>query len=273
MNDFYAVGLDVGGTKIAGGLVRFPDGVVVERRRIATGAERGPDAVLADAVALARELAHHVPAGERFVGVGLGVPELVDLSGRITSAHTIDWRGVPLTERFADVGPVWVESDVRAAAVAEARFGAGRAYRIIAYVTVGTGISSTLVIDGHPYAGARGNALILASSPTSVICPECGVWVRPILEEFASGPALAKHGDPRAAGEALGSGVGWLVNVLDPDAVIVGGGLGLAGGLYWEAFVESARRHIWAAATRELPIVMAELGADAGVVGAAARSG
>lgn len=289
MSDFWAVGLDVGGTKIAGGLVRFPDGVVVERRRIATGADRGPDVILADAVELARELSRCVPTGGRFAGVGLGVPELVDLTGRVTSAHTIDWRGVPFTERFADVGPVWVESDVRAAALAEARFGAGRPYLIIVYVTVGTGISSTLVVDGTPYAGARGNALILASSPTSVLCPECGGWVRTVLEEFASGPALANRyraeraedvlaaaeQDPvarqvvRDAGEALGSGVGMLVNVLDPDAVIVGGGLGLAGGLYWGAFVESARRHIWADATRELPIVAAQLGADAGVIGAA----
>jgi predicted NBD/HSP70 family sugar kinase len=76
------------------------------------------------------------------------VPELVDPIGQITSGHTIDWRGLSLTELFASVGPVCVEADVRAAALAEARLGAGRAYRIIAYVTIGTGISSTLVLDG-----------------------------------------------------------------------------------------------------------------------------
>jgi glucokinase len=296
VDDTWAVGLDIGGTKIAGGLIRFPAGDIEHRRRILTLADRGPRAVLADAVELAQELAARVPHGGRCIGVGVGVPELVDPNGQVTSGHTIDWRGVSLIEPFAKIGPVCLEADVRAAALAEARLGAGRTYRQIAYVTVGTGISSTLVVDGRPYTGARGNALILASSPTSVVCPTCGTWARPVLEEFASGPALVRRynqgrSEPvenseavvaaaaqgeldamqvvRDAGEALGSALGFLVNVLDPDAVVVGGGLGLAGGLYWEALVDSARRHIWAETTRELPIIPAQLGLDAGLIGAA----
>ncbi|MBX9625917.1 MAG: ROK family protein, partial [Gemmataceae bacterium] len=73
----------------------------------------------------------------------------------------------------------------------------------------------------------------------------------------------------REAGEAVGAAVGWLVNVLDPEAVAVGGGLGLAGGPYWDALVDSTRRHVWAEAARGLPVVPAGLGADAGLVGAA----
>jgi glucokinase len=298
-DDGWAVGLDVGGTKIAGGLVRFPAGEVVARRQVPTGASRDAEDVLADAVGMARDLAGGVPPGGHFAGVGLGVPELVDLDGRLASGGTIDWRGVPLGNRFAEVGPVWVEADVRAGAAAEARFGAGRTYRLFAYVTVGTGISHTLVQDGRPYAGARGNALVLASGPTSVRCPGCGTWARLVLEAVAAGPALvaahnagrpdpvgrtedvlaaAAQGDPgaaqvvRDAAEALGSGIGWLVNVLDPEAVVVGGGLGLAGGLYWDAFTDSVRRHVWADATRDLPIVRAELGADAGLIGAAVHA-
>lgn len=289
-DDMWAVGLDVGGTKIAGGLVRFPAGEVTARRRIPTRAGRVANQILDDAVEMARELAAGVPPGGRFCGIGLGVPELVDLDGRITSAATIDWREIPLGERFAAVGPVWVEADVRAAALAEARFGAGRAYRLFAYVSVGTGISHTLVQDGRPYAGARGNALILSSGPTSVRCPACGSWSRTVLELIASGPALAAafnvnraedvlaaadSGDPAAiqivrdAAEALGSGIGFLVNVLDPEAVVIGGGLGLAGGIYREALHDSIRRHTWSDVTRDLPIVPAALGADAGQIGAA----
>jgi glucokinase len=257
------------------------------------------EGALADAIGMARDLAGGVPPGGRFAGVGLGMPELVDPGGRLASGVTIDWRGVSLTDRFTGVGPVWVEADVRAAALAEARFGAGRAYRLFAYVAIGTGISHTLVQDGRPYAGARGNALVLASGPTSVRCPGCGTWARPVLEAVTSGPALVaayNAGRPvpvgraedvlaaaaqddrdavrvvRDAAEALGSGVGWLVNALDPEAVVVGGGLGLAGGLYWDVFLDSVRRHVWAEATRTLPIVRAELGADAGLIGAAVHA-
>ena len=76
----------------------------------------------------------------------------------------------------------------------------------------------------------------------------------------------------RSAGEALGNSVAFLCNVLDPAAVIVGGGLGLAGGLYWDAFVAATRAHIYAEETRALPILPAALGVDVGLIGAAVRS-
>jgi glucokinase len=282
----------VGGTKTAGGVVDIKSGGVLLRRTMPTRADRGGEAVLADAVGLAEALQADAAARELQVsGIGLGVAELVDLAGNVTSSHTIAWRGVPVRERLARLAPVVVESDVRAHALAEARYGAGRPFRLFAFVTVGTGISCCLVQDGRPYAGARGNALILASSPLTTACSACGATLRPVLEEFASGPALAARlgaaraedvlaaaaeGDLEAAqvvesaGAALGVSVGWLVNVLDPEAVIVGGGLGLAGGLYWESFVAAAREHIWADASRDLPILMAGLGPDAGLIGAAA---
>lgn len=294
----HVVGLDIGGTKMAGALVSFPLGRIVARHIVPTGATRGGDAVLADALTLTRRiLAEAHERGVDVGGIGVGVAELVDPAGVIASNQTLDWHGLALAESFAPLAPTVIESDVRAAALAEALFGAGRLFRDVVYVTVGTGISHCLVRDGQPYAGARGNALIFASAPFSVTCTVCGAAQRPVLEEIAAGPALVAHynrrrpgaavsardvtdaaalGDPvavevvRGAGEALGVGVGFLVNVLDPEAVIVGGGLGLAGGLYWQCFEPAARRHIWADNTRDLPIMAAALGVDAGVVGAAA---
>src|SRR6267142_2516747 len=150
-------------------------------------------------------------------------------------------------------------------------------------------------------AQAAGIAITLSSSPLSTVCNHCGAKLRPVLEEFASGPAVAKrfaqatkeqnresvesceevfraasNGNKVAtdiltsAGEALGVSVAFLVNVLDPEMVVVGGGLGMAGGLYWEAFQRSCREHIFSDDTRGLPIVSAKLGTDAGLVGAAA---
>lgn len=296
----YALGLDVGGTKIAGGVVALHTGEILAGRVIRTGARRGGEAVLGDALVLARDLAGEAAGmGVPLDGLGVGVAELVDPEGNIGSAHAIGWRGVPVRGRFSAVLPAVVESDVRAAALAEALYGAGGAYSLFAFVAVGTGISSCLVQNGRPFAGARGNALVLASSPYSTACTVCGAELHPVLEELASGPALvaryneargaraergeqvlaaAEAGDEaavevvRAAGYALGNGVAFLVNVLDPEAVVVGGGLGSAGGLYWESFTASTREHIYGDATRELPILPAALGPDAGLIGAAAAT-
>lgn len=295
-----AIGLDVGGTKIAAGLVLKPSGQVLQRRVIPTRPERGGDAVLDDVIALTGELLA-AAARLRFevLGIGVGIAELVDRQGRITSAHTIDWQRLPVQPRLAELAPTVVEADVRAAALAEAQFGAGQEYRLFTYVTVGTGISTCLVQAGRPYAGARGNALVLGSSPLTTRCHNCGSVLTPVLEAIAAGPALVTQynqrvspdrrltrgeavmaalaqGDPVAAaiidqaGDALGVSVGWLVNVLDPEAVVVGGGLGLAGGRYWERFVASTRQHIYAHNSRGLPIIPAALGPDAGLIGAAA---
>src|SRR5688500_6428544 len=96
-----AVGLDVGGTKIAGGVVALDTGQVLARRAIPTYAEHGGAAVLEDALALAEALcADTRRLGLAVHGIGVGVPELVDLDGRMTSAHAIAWRDLPVRERF-----------------------------------------------------------------------------------------------------------------------------------------------------------------------------
>lgn len=293
----WAIGLDVGGTKIAGGLVVGDTGEVRARLTIPTGPERGGEAVLADAVALAEQLAAEADAiGLGLRGVGVAVAELVDGDEAVRTGHLIGWAGLPVRSRFAHLAQTTLESDVRAAALAEARLGAGLPFDPFVYVTVGTGISSCLVQGGRPYAGARGGALVLASGPLSLTCDACGAPVRQVVEEVASGPALVDRyrrrgsrsvaraedvvaavaaGDADAAdvvgtaGDALGGAVGFLVNVLDPAAIVVGGGLGVAGGLYWDRFVAATRAHVWNAAARDLPIIPAGLGPDSALVGAA----
>jgi glucokinase len=294
-----AIGLDIGGTKIAAGVVLWPSGDILRRTIVATNPARGGEAVLQDVCELAKQL-HDWARGEQIevAGIGAGVAELVDPDGNVTSSCTIDWSGRPVQRRLSEIAPAQVESDVRAAAVGEAIFGAGREHRLFVYMTVGTGISYCLMQDAHPFKGAKGNAIVMGSSPLSTVCAHCGAKLRPVLEEFASGPAIAKrfaqvanpedagtcemvfraasHGDRQAveiltsAGEALGVSTAFLVNVLDPEMIVVGGGLGTAGGLYWDAFERSCREHIFADNSRGLPIVVATLGVDAGLVGAAA---
>ncbi len=293
----HAIGIDLGGTKIAAGLVQLPAGRVIAKAIIPTAPERGGSAVLQDTVTLARRLqaqATRIPS--QICGIGVGICELVNLEGEIKSDYLIKWQGLDAQQALAAIAPTRFESDARAPALAEARYGAGLPYRNFIYLTIGTGISYCLVLDGKPYAGAHGNAIIAASGLLSSDCEACGASLDRSLEEYASGPALvarynrqsgeelsngaevtaaAAAGNEIAkailssAGAALGNTAGFLINALDPQALIVAGGLGLAGGLYWDSFVASTQRRIWAPEHRALPIIPAGLGLDAGMVGAA----
>lgn len=307
------IAVDVGGSKIAAGLVDVATGTVSDRRHAPTAASRGGDAVLADVVRLVTELhrlaTQSAPAAND-PSVGIAVAELVDLQGNIQSEQTIAWRGVDLSEAVSIAGsPAVVSSDVRAGALAEARLGAGVSRDPFVYVSVGSGISSTLVIGGRPYTGARGNAIVAASGAFTHDCPVCAEVVSIVPEHVASGHGMVERfaqtrpgttvegvadiavaaaaGDVEAStvlqhgGRMLGVIIARLVDVLDPEAVVVGGGLGVGlgfenapePGAFHEAFMASVRSHIWAENSRQVPIVPAALGVDAVLIGAAVAAG
>jgi glucokinase len=182
----------------------------------------------------------------------------------------VEWRRLPAWETLGAVAPVIFEADVRAAALAEARLGAGQSSPIFLDVTFGAGSSCCLMLEGRPHLGTHGLTGTMASSPPGAPCERCGHTSGRSLEAFASGPGLvaryraaggeAKDGSAvlaataagneaarrivQSASDALGSPVALWVNTLGPGAVVVGGGLGVSEGLYWEHFREAARRHI-----------------------------
>ena len=222
------------------------------------------------------------------------MPELVGLDGRIVSEAVVPGLDADAwVSRLETVGPTVVESDVRAGATAEAICGAGRPYRSFCFVSVGTGISYCHVEQGVAHRGAHGAAILLGSSVTAEWVAD-GARHQWVLEELASGPALLAryrdlggtgatpaeilhaYGEEEAATQAvaeaaraLGIGIAMLVNLIDPEAVVVGGGLGSAAGPFWELTVESAREHIWADVARDVAVVQAELGARSAAIGAA----
>jgi glucokinase len=279
VNARQAIGIDVGGTKIAAGLVSLADGTIVEKRVVPTRLENRGTAALEDAVQLARELSRERPVDR----IGLGICELVNRAGEIVSSNCLGWSTPEVRQRFAAIAPIVIEADVRAAALAEARFGAGRGLGNFLYVSVGTGISCSLVIGGVPFTGARGATGTFASGPMPGFSES--------LEDIASGPAIARcfkrnSSTPevflaaeagevdaiavvRGAAEALGGALGWLVNTLDPEWLILGGSLGLREGMYRDLLQAAMRRHIWWPGHREIPLVSAGLGSDAGLIGAA----
>jgi glucokinase len=294
---FLVLGIDIGGTKTSAGIVRFPSGDLLHQESVPTNPKRAGEAVLRDIAALAdRVAAQGRRSGLELAGLGIGVCELVDGNGRILSHSCLAFDENQMREALGHLGPMMLDADVRAAALAEALFGAGKRFKIFVYVTIGTGIAACLMLDGVPYLGARGATGTMASSPLNFVCNHCGQTSQQTLEEVASGPGLvtrfnrvrpgaalrgqdvleaALRGDldalrvVQSAGEALGSTVGLLVNVLDPEALVIGGGLGLSEGPFWDSFIASTRQHIWSDVHRNLPILRAGTGTHAGTIGAA----
>ena len=289
------VALDIGGTKIAGGLVSS-DGRIRAQVAVPTERDGGRDpGLLASYRTAAGLLAHATEQGWSVCGLGIGVPEYVSAEGLLTSRLVLDWDVQP-KELFADLGPVTVDSDVRCGARAEARLGAGRGRSSMLYVTVGTGLSSTLVVDGVPFAGARGEAIAFGELPVD---RAAAPHEKGSLENFASGQgitdrflrledvpvdapvrgaadviALADRGHRGAAlvvdsaALALGVAIAWMVDILDPQVVVLGGGLGTSTGR-WEGLVRAEYERRSAARPGAAPLERAVLGPSSGLVGAA----
>jgi len=302
-----AVGLDVGGTKIAAGLVGA-DGSVLLRERLST-----PDDTEA-LFELLVDAALRLSQGQVDIPVGVGAAGLVSHDGVIRYAPNISWVDEPLQQRLAErLGvAVTIDNDASAAAWGEFRVGAGSAVRSMAMLTLGTGVGGGLVIDERLVRGASGFGSEFGHIIVDEGGPACPCGNHGCLEPLASGTAIgriarerlaggqvpagsalhrldavtgkavtvAAHAGDAAAREVLatagfwlGVGIASLCNAVDPELVVIGGGAIQAGELVLEparrAFVE---RLIGAAQRRPTKIVRASLSDDAGLVGAALLS-
>ena len=289
------LGVDVGGTNIRAGLFLPRSGTIRHVRTIRTDAANGGRQALTRAAAVAREVVEEgSKSGLSVHRVGIGVPELVGPGGEIESRAVLPWQSQRVRKAFAAFGDVTIASDVRAAALAEARLGAARGTPTFLYVGVGTGISSTLFIDGQPYLGAHGHAIAFASGATCATGGRDGATNFAPLESCASGPALVRRakelgchaedaaevcraareegvarGVVDAAATELAAHVAILVNALDPSLVVLGGGLGGAPGRYWNSFRAALPRFAWGRNARRVRVRRARLGARGGLIGAA----
>ncbi|MFC0527739.1 ROK family protein [Phytohabitans kaempferiae] len=288
MTDGVVVALDVGGTDIKGALVG-PGGVVRHRARRATGAGRGQPAVVASILDFAGTLAGRARAGGWTArAAGVVVPGVVDEElGVAVKAANVPLASVPLRDLVADrlEVPAALGHDVRGGALAEARLGAGRDADHVLFVPVGTGIAAAYVAGGAVLAGA-GAAGELGHVVVRPGGPRCGCGARGCLEAVASAAAIARRagrpapevvaraaaGDPAAAAvwrdavEALADGLLTVQALLDPQVVVLGGGLSRAG----EALLGPLRAALRERLTfqREPRIVGAALGDEAGCLGA-----
>ena len=282
--------MDVGGTKIAVGLVDRGGGVH-SLRTVPTGRPG------AESLGRASEVAATVAAageeeGLDILGTGIGIPELVE-DGRITSHAVVAWTDAGVVEAFSAYAPIRVEADVWAAGLAEARLGEGAGWPVSVYVNLGTGISHCLLIDGRPFQGQHGRALMCGSTMFRVLDTNSDRLVGSCMEDMASGRGIseryesltgeiiaasevferAEGGEARArrvvdqSVDLLGHMIANLIDILDPGAVIVGGGFVNVPGLL-DRIGDVARRTVWSDRARETPILAATCGPLTGVIGA-----
>ncbi len=302
-----AVGVDIGGTKIAA-LRTSAEGEIRARTVIPTPATDQTAAMPAIEAAAAAVLEDGVSA------IGVGLAGLIDVrSGVLLSAPNLDWRNLAVSDGLgATFGlPVTVDNDATVAAWGESRLGASRGSDNSLFVGIGTGIGGGIVAGGRLLRGAHGLAGEIGHIIVEPDGPLCGCGNRGCWEQVASGLAIARAGrrvvadepgsmiarlaggDPlRATGELvteaaregdaaaveilttvarrLGEGVAGLVNVLDPDVVVIGGGVGEAGDLLLGPLREAYLAAVEGADVRpEVAIMPAQLGNDAGAIGAA----
>lgn len=287
------VALDVGGTSMKGALVT-EDGAVLHSTRVRTGRGRGPQAVVdtvVDSVAALAATPGYTPRA-----VGLALPGVVDAAARVARySSNIGWRDVPfgeLIEQRLDL-PTAIGHDIRAGGLAEARIGAGAGRDPLLFVAIGTGIAGAHVVSGSPLSGAHGAACELGHVVVRPDGPRCGCGQRGCVEAIASASSLARRyrqaagadataeritalaaaGDEIAADlwretvEVLADGLLIGIAMLDPQLVVIGGGLGQAGETLLAPLRNAVRERASFHAVPE--IVGAALGEEAGCIGAA----
>jgi len=299
-----ALAVDLGGTDLKSAVVDG-NGKILHRSRISSGAKESKEKILKkilEASLLEKKWAQG--GGFQVVGIGLGIPGIVSHPQGVVhrSPHFPAWRNFPILKRLKSHlrFPVAVDNDATQAARGEGWRGAGRGHRNFVLLTLGTGIGGGIVMDGKIFRGDSGFAGEMGHVVIERNGRPCNCGGRGCLEMYASTVGiwedlksevrererwkkaspedlyrLALRGNQTARkvyekfGRSLGAGVASIVNALDIETVILGGGLSGA----WKAFIPSLRRaiahHTYPTTAKKIRLLKAALGNDAGLVGAA----
>ena len=303
----YCMGVDVGGTSVKFGLFET-EGKLLDKWEIPTRKENHGEQILPDvAASILEKLEERKIRREDVAGEGMGIPAPDDSEGDVQQTANVGWGYKEVTRELSELLDgmrVEAGNDANVAAMGEMWLGAGRGEKNLVMITLGTGVGGGVIVDGHMIVGHHG-----AGGEIGHICVNreeedaCGCGLRGCLEQYASATGIAKlarkalsgdheetvlHGEPSAkdvfdavkAGDALatriadefgrylGEALASLAVVVDPAVFVIGGGVSKAGSVLIP-FVEKAFREKACFANKDTKIVLAELGNDAGICGAA----
>ncbi|MFE9414255.1 ROK family protein [Streptomyces griseofuscus] len=297
--------LDIGGTKIAGGLVNGR-GLILERAQRATPARQDGETVMRAVEEVLGELAAS-PRWGQVCSVGIGSAGPVDASaGTVSPVNVPGWRDFPLVERVRTATgglPVELIGDGVAITAAEHWQGAARGHDNALCMVVSTGVGGGLVLGGQLHPGPTGNAGHIGHISVDLDGDPCPCGSRGCVERIASGPniagraleqgwrpgpdgdasaaavaAAARAGDPvavasfRRAARALAAGIAATATLIEIDIAVIGGGVGNAGDVLFTPLRGALADYATLSFVRRLTVVPAQMGTDAGLVGAAAAA-
>ncbi len=310
MRTTYAVGVDVGGTRIAVGLVERKGRTVKELKCLTP--KNGPFAVVDAAIELIAEIISGTHPSE-IAGIGMGLPAQIDFLKQSIEFCTnlplagVDVRSLIMSRIRHDVT---IDNDGHCAGIGEARFGAAKGVRDFVMLTLGTGVGGALFLNGEPYRGSRGLGGEIGHMVVRLEGPPCPCGGFGHIESYLGRPAIAAHGREAAraysgqvlrdraggdaeavtaehvleaalagdeiardilleAGDVLGEALVGIVNLLNPRLIVIGGGIGESADMLVARSAEVIAEKALAG-RRDVKVVQAQLGNDAGVLGAAA---
>ncbi len=310
----YAVGIDIGGTKISLAL-GTEKGRILTRDEIPTQTEKKTGACIRELSAKLKSLLRRSKIPKKnILGIGVGCPGAVNtLKGIVPRSPNLPgWTALPLRKLLSKAAglPVFLANDANAAAIGESVFGAGRNTENFIYITVSTGVGGGIILNGRLY---EGTGFVAGEIGHISVVPDgrkCNCGQRGCLEAYASGTAIARFVRERMtrkntriwkfltkdskisarqvglaareddrlsiesykqAGYYLGIGIANLLNILNPEKVVIGGGvLRSAHKIFWKTMLKSAEKHAWPEAFRTVRIVRSELSGKGGNLGALA---
>ncbi len=304
----YCFGIDVGGTTVKCGLFKT-DGVLVEKWEIPTRTENNGSEIVPDvAKTIEEKLAEKNISKEEVDGIGIGVPGPVNAEGDVIAAVNLFWGYKKLSKELNELTGLTVKvgNDANVAALGEAWKGAAAGAKNVILVTLGTGVGGGIIVDGkivaghHGAGGEIGHANVMhdetetcncgnkgcleqytsatgivrlakqelaSSEEPSVLREEKELSAKAVLDGYKSGDALSVRVMDKV-GEILGGALAMFTAVVDPETVVIGGGVSKAGQPLVDCIASHYKKYAFSAC-RETPIVIANLGNDAGIYGAA----